>query len=184
MFQCPRCGATLPPAALVCQFCGADVAKVPRHSPYPRGQNWHTHIPQTAKWKIVVGHIFAGYWILNGLFVAAVGAFGSFLGTQMAADGGITSMSDQAAEGMALSGLGFCFGLVGLVQVLLGLGMILRWSWVPPWVYIIAGFVVITDILSLATGRSESAFQVSEQFISLALNLFLIYILYETRHEY
>ncbi|MBV6503333.1 MAG: hypothetical protein AKCLJLPJ_01403 [Fimbriimonadales bacterium] len=85
---------------------------------------------------------------------------------------------------MALSGLGFCFGIVGLVQVLLGLGMILRWSWVPPWVYILCGFTAITDILSLATGRYESTLHASEQFVSLALNLFLIYIVYQTRDEY
>lgn len=184
MFQCPRCGATLPPAALVCQFCGTDVSKVPRNSPYPRAQNWQVQIPQTATWKIVVGHILAGLWILNGLIVAAVGAFGSLLGSELAAGGGVQSLSDQAAQGMALSGLGFCFGIVGLVQVLLGLGMILRWSWVPPWVYILCGFTAITDILSLATGRYESTLHASEQFVSLALNLFLIYIVYQTRDEY
>lgn len=98
MIQCPSCKNTLPDWAQKCQFCGADVTKVPRPKAAPQQKAYRTAGSGYANKNLIWGlyYFFAVWWII---------------------DGGLTLAT---AKGSVLE------IVIGSIQALVGVGLLLR----------------------------------------------------------
>src|SRR5213083_132352 len=101
MIQCPNCKNSLPDTFTRCQFCGADVAKVPRPVMPPKASR---PLYEPPKWVWIAYYGIAAYWVIGG-------GMDVFRGVK------------------ALSGAGF-FAYIGIAfgvaTALVGLGLILH----------------------------------------------------------
>lgn len=93
MIQCPSCANTLLDHAVRCQFCGADVAKVPRP---PAAVKKVSTYGQPAKWIWPAYYLVCVYWVLSGTF-DVVRALGLLSGSKdidvlMVVIGGLTAL--------------------------------------------------------------------------------------------
>lgn len=64
MFPCPSCGKTLPPSALTCQFCGANVGKVPRQRD-PSDVTGHG-VKKEYIWTAY--YLLAAFWLVGAIW--------------------------------------------------------------------------------------------------------------------
>ncbi len=157
MFPCPRCGQMLPPTAVACQFCHADV----RHVPRPMTQAQKERIAGSPVTVLrVIALILGAIWILRGGLELLTG----ILMSQTADTAGNSILS------AAFAGAGFFVGIFGCIHILLGTGILFRWSWIPTAVYIFCGFGIIGDLISLLGGNGYA-------LIDLALQTTLIIVI-------
>ena len=161
MIQCPNCKNTLPDAFTLCQFCGADVSKVPRAVAAPAQK---TTSYQTANWVWVAYFGIAGYWLLGG-------AVDVFRGIQA------LSKTDFAYFGIAF-GAATAFVAIGLMlraELVRGLVNILCW------LRILFGALGLWGALigSIFIGPLAIVFAVFSAF-DIASGMLMIYLIGET----
>lgn len=108
MINCPGCGQKLPDTFVRCQFCGADVAKVPR--PVQPVQQKRYYEPP--KWVLIAYYGIAIYWLIGG-------------GKDLYR--GLGFMSDPNNP---LGFLGMFSVIVGGVTCIIAIGLLLKLEWV------------------------------------------------------
>ena len=106
MIICPQCKASLPVWAKQCQFCGADVTKVPRPAADPVDP--HGYQPYTQpNWILPAYYGIAGYLLLSGVLEITMAL--------------VQRSKDTEGRGLWMIGIFF-----GGVVFLLSIGLLLR----------------------------------------------------------
>ena len=109
--QCPQCRQTLPLTAMRCQFCGANTSNVPRPvqevKVHQRGSSSHQNM--TLVWSLY--YFFACLWIVDGARV-------------MLPSLGLATKS--LATGSPFASWGILGAVIGLINVLMGIGLLLK----------------------------------------------------------
>ena len=129
MIQCPSCKNSLPDTFTRCQFCGADVTKVPR----PVVTKVVKPSYQPDKWVWVAYFGIAGYWLIGGAMDIFRGiqslnsaGFFSYIGIGFGALTAVVAIGLMARVELArgivnvLCFLRIIFGAIGLWGALLG----------------------------------------------------------------
>lgn len=166
MIQCPNCGNSLPDTFAKCQFCGADVTKVPR--PIAQPKQAASPYFQTAKWVWVAYYGIGGYWLLGG----GMDIFRS-----------LRSMSEAgffAYFGLALGAFSVlvAIGLIARIELVRGIVNILSW------LRIVSGALALWGALwgSLYIGPIALLIALFGTF-DIASGVLMIYLLGETEKQ-
>lgn len=127
MIKCPKCGATLPESYTNCQFCGADVAKVPRSRPAQPVKRGY----QPEKWITVSYYVVSSYFVVSGLYDLVTGIIFSkyvaaFFGALelLLGIGLLTKFNLARGVVNVLCFLQIIFGVIGLAMAILAGGFI------------------------------------------------------------
>jgi len=103
--QCPQCNQSLPPGAMRCQFCGADLSQIARPAHAVAHLRAQAKARSTAPhWKEIAFHILAGLWVLSALFELLQGSHV------------VPALSPTMGFGQYLL-------VVGAIDLILGIGM-------------------------------------------------------------
>lgn len=159
----------LPPKASYCQFCNANLQNFSR-PPQPGGAR--TSMPyynEPPMWAIVLTYVFAALWIVIGGLEVAAGVFASSASSSAGSDVGSA----------ALAGGGFMLGAIGVLHLCIGIGMLIKWPWVPRAVYIICGLGLLRGVLLLMVGGAPI-----ETTIALSINVLQILVMAKTADLY
>ncbi len=109
--QCPKCQQWLALTASVCQFCGTDVSRVPRPvvpvKQRVRGATSRHNMKLV--WRLY--YFFSALWMFDGLRVVI--AF-------------LVPTLDEFASGNPFASWGIAGMLIGIINMLIGLGLILK----------------------------------------------------------
>lgn len=162
MIQCPQCRNSLPDTFTKCQFCGADVTKVPRPV-QPKVQR--SSYGEPAKWVFLAYYGIAGYWLIGG-------AMDIFRGVK----------SLEESGGFAYIGIVF-----GAITALVAIGLMARIELVRGIVNILSFLRILSGALglwgalmgSLFIGPLAILFAIFSA-IDVASGLFMIYLIGET----
>lgn len=161
MIQCPQCRNTLPDTFVKCQFCGADVTKVPRPV-QPKAKKVGYEIP---KWVWLAYFGVAGYWLIGGIMDIVRGL-----------------QSLEKAGGFAYFGIVF-----GAITALVAIGLMARVELVRGIVNILCFLRILNGALTLWGALMGSIFigPLALLFaifgaIDVASGLFMIYLIGET----
>jgi len=173
VISCPKCKSSLPDWVQQCQFCGADTTKVAR----PVIQKTKPKIAafETPLWVNIAYYSIAGWFILSALVSAA---------TTVIAINSSSNRNSILGEPTAFSyvGLVFC-----VIQVLIGLGLILKIEIVRA---IVNFFCAIQILMSILGGLAAFPMMVLSplagilyllyQIFNIATAGFMIYLIGET----
>ncbi|MFY9235083.1 MAG: hypothetical protein WAO58_11570 [Fimbriimonadaceae bacterium] len=165
MLTCPGCKATLPTWATKCQFCGADVASVPRPRPDPGDPDAQVFRPNRT-WVMTAYYAISIWYIVDGLRIGA----------------SMLSEARSDSEGMDVFSTAFA-----VLTILIGIGLLLRVELVRAIVVFFAALGVLFGILGVLSGIMGSMYLgiwgllgVIFSLISIAANALMIYLIGET----
>ena len=162
MIQCPGCSNTLQDHAVRCQFCGADVSKVPRP---PAAKKAVSTYGAPAKWIWPTYYTVSGYWALSGAFdvVRALG---------------LLSGAKEVDSFMVV---------IGAVLMLIGVGLILRVELIRGIINVVCWLKIAVGIVGAILSLGIMALFGAIGILFLVLNLldiatggFMIYLVGET----
>lgn len=129
MKHCPGCNATLPDAAVRCQFCGQALsAPPPVRVPSARPQGASGVMPGAPAWVGVAYNLIAVYWLISGLWSALA-----------------ASVLSGSGEPNILS------VVFGSATSLVGLGLLLRIEFVRGIVNFLCGLQILFGLLGVVT---------------------------------
>lgn len=120
-------------------------------------------------WAIVLTYIFAAIWILRGGLALVGGALLS----------ATSSSAGDETTGSMMAGVGFIAAMFGILHLCMGIGMLIKWSWVPIAVYIICGLGLLFSTLGLMMGVSPGG-----SLFSISINLLQIIVMAKTADLY
>lgn len=165
MIQCPGCGQSLPDTFSRCQFCGADVARVPR----PVQAKVQTHYYQPANWVWIAYYGIACWWLIGG----AKDVYGG--------------LKTMGRDDLLFPGIGIFGVIVGGVTVCIALGIILRLEFVRAIVNFWNFVKILMGLLSLYGSVTASLFVgpiallwIFLTILDLASAVMMIYLIGET----
>jgi hypothetical protein len=130
MIQCPKCANQLPDWAQNCQFCQTDLKGVAR--PKPDVKTMRPMMSGPAPWVWPAYYLSAGWFILNGIITIASSII-------------LMAKIDNSLFGAVLGPITYVMLVVGIAQVVIGLGLILKIEFIRGvaniwcWLQILAG---------------------------------------------
>jgi hypothetical protein len=125
MITCPGCQKTLPDWSKNCQFCGADTAKVSRPEPVKKPQ--YVSSLDAPKWVWWAYYGIGAYWMIGG-FISVLEGFG------------LPKLDfSEVSNIVAL--------VMGGVNVLIGLGILLRIEFIRGIVNVICFMNILSGLL-------------------------------------
>lgn len=110
MIQCPKCNNTLPDWAQTCQFCKADLSKVPRPKTAVAAKR---PLMQTASWIWPTYYVISGYFVLSGIWEIVQTIFAA-------------SSHKPGAEATGMGPIQGFMIIIGVVTSLIGLGLLFK----------------------------------------------------------
>lgn len=156
--QCPSCGQTLPAQFTHCQFCGADVSKVPRPVPAPTQKRRALVAP--ARWVPIAYYGVAVWYIVGALVTVVQSAVLKDFGPELA---------------YALFKVAIGLGLIFKVELVRGIINILCWIQIA-----FSGMGLLTAILAGPFIGPMAFLLMLLYIIDICANALMIFLIGET----
>jgi hypothetical protein len=157
MIKCPNCQATLPDEAVSCQFCGKAWGAPPRPTRGPRMQPDTTS--GSPRWVLPVYYLIAVWWIVDGVRSVV----------------GLLALKHNL------------WGLWGLIDVAMGVGLLMRVEVVRGLVNLFSFVQILLGVLGIVTGFLMSAVMgfygallMLINTLEIAAAVFMIFLIGET----
>lgn len=163
MVKCPKCQATLPDGAYVCQFCQTSFGTAPRVPGRPAiGAAGKSSIaaPGAPGWVVPFYYLIAAWWVVDG-----------------------AQLAYQSLSGGLVATLGL---VIGVVSALVGLGLLLRIEAargivnVLCFLQILDGLLALVFLLFSGIGGLWGAVSLIFTFIRIGFAGLMIYLIGET----
>jgi hypothetical protein len=163
----------LPDWSQSCQFCQTDLKNVPRPKPAP-GQAARRPLMQTAPWIWPAYYIISGYYVVGGLTDVIRGVI-------------LMTKHTDNVIGEQLGFFGYIGIIVGAIQIIIGLGLLLRIEFIRAVVNFFCWISILSGAFGLLGSVLAGGFFTGWGIMGIALNVFnivssalMIYLIGET----